>query len=295
MAENKLKVKKVQFKLPDEVTKATGTDPRDLVLVGIPKIGKGTILGALTRSRNAVALDLEKGGYEYIDARKISVYEDDLSDDWDAYQAYIKWRDLLLKEPGKYKYLIIDGLSDLDIFSVIGGTIEYMKATVGKKFNRSGNIPDGEKLPYGHLEWKAVITLPDGAGYLWTRNWFMKQIQLFRQISPFRIYAAHIVDKYIKDDGKEEVIGNEIALTGKLKRIFSSKVTALGKLIADGDKRWINFEVQNDSIIAGSRSQALHGKMLISEKIDDDIICYWDNIFPIKGKSPVLINKQTKN
>jgi len=279
MTETAIEIKKVKFKLPDDVTKATGTDPRDLVLVGIPKIGKGTILGALTRERNAVALDLEKGGYEYIDARKISVYEDDLSDDWDAYNAYIKWRDLLLEEPGKYEYLIIDGLSDLDMFSVIGGTLEYMRATVGKKFNRSGNMPNGKIIPYGHSEWKPVTSLPEGAGYQWTRNWFMKQIQLFRQISPYRVYAAHIVDKYIKDDGKEEVIGNEIALTGKLKRIFSSKVTALGKLVADGDKRWINFDVKNDSIIAGSRSQALHGKMLISEKINDDLVFYWDTVF----------------
>ncbi len=85
---------------------------RDLVLVGIPKIGKGTILGAFTREQNAIVLDMEKGGYEYIDARKISTYEDDLSSDWDSFASYIKWRNLLLEDPGKYEYLIIDGLSD---------------------------------------------------------------------------------------------------------------------------------------------------------------------------------------
>jgi len=273
-------IKKVVFKLPEDVQKASGTDPRDLVLVGIPKIGKGTILGALTRTHNAVALDLEKGGYEYIDARKISVYENDLDGDWEAFIAYIKWRNALLAEPGKYKYLIIDGLSDLDMFSVIGGTLAYMDSVQGKKFNRVKSIAGGTKLNYGDPDWKDVIELPDGAGYQHTRKWFMKQIEMFRQISPYRVYAAHIVDKYIKDDGKEAVIGNEIALTGKLKKIFSSKVTALGKLIADGDKRWINFEVQNDSIIAGSRSSALHGKMLISEKTENgELVFHWDEIF----------------
>ena len=191
MAETK--IKKVEFKLPDAVTKSEATDPRDLVLVGIPKIGKGTILGALTRTHNAVALDLEKGGYEYIDARKISVYEDDLSNDYDAFKAYIKWRNLLLESPGKYKYLIIDGLSDLDMLSVIGGTLAYMNSTQGKKFNRVKNIPNGEKLPYGHKDWKAVTELPEGYGYRWSRDWFMDQIEIFRQISPYRVYAAHIV------------------------------------------------------------------------------------------------------
>ena len=272
-------VKEAKFALPDEITKATGTDPRDLVLVGIPKIGKGTILGALTREKNAIVLDMEKGGYEYIDARKISTYEGDLSSDFDSFKAYIKYRNLLLAEKGKYDYLIIDGLSDLDMLSVIGGTLAYMDTTIGKKFNRKGKIPGGEKLPWGHPDWKAVITLPDGAGYQHTRKWFMDQISIFKQIAPFRIYAAHIVDKYIKDDGKEEVIGNEIALTGKLKRIFASRVTALGKLVADGDERFLNFEVQNDSIISGSRSDALHGKILISKKTDKGVETYWDKIF----------------
>ena len=278
----KVELKKVEFKLPEAITKATGTDPRDLVLVGIPKIGKGTILGALTRTRNAIVMDLEKGGYDYIDARKVSVYEQDLDNDYDAFKAYIKWRNLLLEEKGKYKYLIIDGLSDLDMFSTIGGTFAYMNSTQGKKFNRVRDIANGEKISYGHPDWKYVTELPNGYGYRWSRDWFMDQIEIFRQISPYRIYAAHIVDKYIKDDGKEEVRGSEIALTGQLKRIFSSKVTTLGKLVADGDKRFINFEVQNESIIAGSRSSSLAGKMLISEKIDEKIVFHWDKIFTDK-------------
>jgi len=272
-------VKKVEFKLPEDVTKAEGSDPRDLVLVGIPKIGKGTILGALTRTKNAIVLDLEKGGYEYIDARKISTYEDELSSDFDSFKAYIKWRNILLDNKGKYDYLIIDGLSDLDALSVIGGTLAYMDTVIGKKFNRVKNIPGGEKIPYGHADWKPVISLPDGAGYQHTRNWFMSQIKMFTQISPYRIYAAHIVDKYIKDDGKETVAGSEIALTGQLKRIFASRVTALGKLVADGDKRFLNFDVQNDSIIAGSRTAALHGKVLISEKTENGVKVFWDTIF----------------
>jgi hypothetical protein len=271
---------KVKTALPEKVTKSTATDPRDFVIVGIPKIGKGTILGALTREKNAIVFDLEKGGYEYIDARKISTYEEETDSDYDSFINYIKWRNALLAEKGKYDYLIIDGLSDLDMLSVIGGTLVYMDSTIGKKFNRKGNVSGGEKLPYGDANWKPVTSLPDGAGYQHTRKWFMDQINIFKQISPFRVYAAHIVDKYIKDAGKEEVIGAEIALTGKLKRIFASRVTALGKLIADGDDRYLNFEVQNDSIIAGSRSAALQGKMLISSKLEDGTVeVYWDKVF----------------
>ena len=94
-----------------------------------------------------------------------------------------------------------------------------------------------------------------------------------------RIYAAHVSDKYVKDNGKEEVVGSEISLTGKLKTIFASKVTALAKLVIDGDKRYLSFDVQNDSVIAGSRSPKLAGKILISEKTTEGIKTYWENIY----------------
>lgn len=275
-----VKEKKNPIVLPEDIVEATGTAPRDLVIVGIPKIGKGTILGALTRERNAIVLDLEKGGYEYISARKISTYDQDLSNEFDSYKKYIEARNALLANKGKYEYLIIDGLSDLDSLSVIGGTLTYMDSVIGKKFNRVGGIAGNPKLPYGHPDWKPVTTLADGAGYQHTRNWFLDQIKIFTQIAPYRIYAAHIVDKYIKDDGKETVAGNEIALTGQLKRIFASRVTALGKLVVEGDKRYLNFDVQNDSIVAGSRASSLQGKILISEKKGDIIETYWDSIYP---------------
>jgi len=272
--------KEKEFKLPDDVTPVTSTNPRDLVIISIPKMGKGSILGGFTKNHNALVLDLEKGGYEFIEARKISTYTDQSSTVWDSYQTYIKYRKMLLENKGKYEYLIIDGLSDLDELSVIGGTIAYMNSVIGKKFNREGNVEGGRKYEFGEPEWKSVLTLPEGAGYNHTRQWFLQQIEFFRQISPYRIYAAHVSDKFIKDNGKEEIIGSEISLTGKLKTIFASKVTALAKLVADGDERYLNFDVLNDSIIAGSRAPHLFGKILISKKQKDgSITTYWDKIY----------------
>jgi hypothetical protein len=65
----------------------------------------------------------------------------------------------------------------------------------------------------------------------------MAQVEILQQISPYRLYAAHIADKYIKDNAKEEGCRSEI-LTGQLKRIFASKVTSLAKIKADGDERF---------------------------------------------------------
>ena len=272
-----------EIELPDDISEVQITAPRDLVIVSLPKMGKGTILGDFTTKYNALVLDLEKGGYEYIKARKLSTYTSQETNMIESFRNYIKYRNALLEKKGKYDYLIIDVLSDLDTLSEIGGTLAYMNTTIGKKFNRVGGVEGAKKYEWGDPEYKSVTSLPDGAGYQHTRKWFLEQIDIFRQIAPYRIYAAHITDKYIKEGGKDEVIGSEIALTGQLKRIFASKVTALAKLVADGDERYLNFDVQNDSIIAGSRSPLLKGKILISKKDSktDEIQTFWENIYPI--------------
>ena len=92
-----MKEEKEELKLPDEITIAQGTNPRDLVIVGIPKIGKGVILGDFTTKNNALVFDLEKGGYEFINARKLSTYPTQDTTRWEAFQNYIKYRNLLLE------------------------------------------------------------------------------------------------------------------------------------------------------------------------------------------------------
>jgi len=277
---------KEEFKLPTEITAATLLPPRDLVIISIPKAGKGTILGKFTEQYNALVLDLEKGGYDYISARKISTYTGQETTRWEAFQNYIKYRKMLLENKGKYEYLIIDGLSDLDDLSEIGGTLAYMNSNIGKNFNHE-KLANGNYNPtpyeFNDPKFQSVLTLPEGYGYQHTRTWFMQQVEMIKQIAPYRLWAAHLADKYIKDNGKEQVIGSEVALTGQLKRIFASKVTTMAKLVVDGGERWLNFDVQNDSIVAGSRAPFLEGKMLISSKgADGSIETFWDKIYKQK-------------
>jgi len=274
-----------ELTLPEEISKVSQMPPRDLVILSIPKAGKGTIFGKFTEQYNAIVLDLECGGYDYVAARKISTYPEQDTTKYESFLNYIKYRNLLLQNKGKYEYLIIDGVSDLDDLSNIGGTLVYMDSIIGKNFNRVllPNKTYGDQYTPEDPEWKSVLTLPDGAGYQHFRSWFLRQVEIFKQIAPYRLWAAHIADKYIKDNGKEEVIGSEIFLTGKLKNIFSSRVTALAKLIVDGPERYLNFDVQNDSVLSGSRKPELHGRMLISKQLEDGKIeTYWNKIYPSK-------------
>ena len=269
---------KTEFLLPDEIVKSKDCAPVDLVIISQPKMGKSSIFGDFTLHNNAVVLSLECGGYQYIDARKIEIYDSNETTYFEAFKNYMGMRDALLKNKGKYEFLLVDGLSDLDALSVLGGTYDYMQTAIGKAFNKDAKT--GEIYKFGDERFKLVTVLPDGNGYQHTRNWFMKQIDIFRQIAPKRIFAAHIQDKLLRDGGKEEVSGSELALTGKLKTIFAAKVTALGKLVADENKRYLNFQVQNDGIIAGSRSPHLKDKILISEMgKDNKLVTHWDSIY----------------
>lgn len=272
-----------KFELPDEIVKSTGMAPRDLIIISPPKMGKGTILGALTRQVNGIVFDLEKDGYEYIDARKVSIYKNGNESFLEAYHNYVEYRDLLLTNKGKYDFLIIDTITALDEISEYGGTMYYMYNTVqGQYFNREMDKgrPTGRIYKLGDPEFKTVHDIGEGFGYRWSRQWFLDQIDIFTQISPYRIYAGHIADKIMATKGQtQEVTGIEIALTGKLKRIFASKVTTLSKMISDGSKRLLSFEVDGDNIVAGSRAPHLSGQIVISEKTNDGITTYWDSIY----------------
>lgn len=273
-----------EFVLPDKLVIPKANDPLDIVIISIPKMGKTVLLAELTKTANAITFDLERGGYDYVEARRISVYPDDeeernKTDLMKAFENYINWRNVLLKNKGKYRYLIIDHLSELDALSELGGTYLFMNTIQGKKWNRDEKT--GETLTPRDPDFRYISTMGDGHGYQYTRRWFLEQIEIFRQIAPYRIYAAHVRDKYIKDGNKEEVIGSELSLTGQLKNIFAAKVTTLCKMVAEDNQRYLNFDVMNDSIVAGSRAPKLKGKILISDMDTETnkLKVYWENIY----------------
>lgn len=264
-----------------EVTKPIPAIPKDLCIVGQPKIGKSAIVADLTlRNENSVILDLEKGGYDYLEARRIPIYKEDTDTMKEAYKNYVTVRDELVKSKTLFDFLIIDNITELDALSEIGGTYLYMNTVQGKKFNREGDVPNGRKIEYGEKEWRAVSTLPDGNGYQYTRTWFLNQFDIFRSLAKYRIYIGHISDKYISDSEKDIAVTKELFLTGKLKLIFASRVTSIAKLKRDENKRILDFNVVNDSIIAGSRIGHLKGEMVISE-VDENgkLKTYWEKIY----------------
>lgn len=254
-------------------------DPKDLIIYASPKAGKTTIIASLTNKLNgrAVILNLEKGGTDYLSGYFLNCYEN-LADGYDeAFKNYKSYLEYLKKNIGEVDYLAIDNLSVLDEWADIAGTYFYMQTTQGKKFNRDEK---GVIITHKSPEWKSVTTLGEGTGWRFPREWFMSQVQEIMNLVPYRIWIVHIKDKFIKDTVTQEtIIGSEMNLTGKIKNMLAARVSTISKLIAEGDKRYLSFENDNDSLIAGSRAPHLTGRILISDKVGDVIETYWENVY----------------
>ena len=283
-------IKEEEFLLPTEITEEQEVDPHDLIIISTPKAGKTVITAELTKQikPDALLFCVERGGTDYVSGVILNIWKDPkdpkrLLNIEEAIENYKKYRDALLANRGKYKYLILDNMTDLYTLAEIMGTYYYMYAVpVGKSFNRDKKTH--EEYPFNSPDFRLVTTLPDGNGYQYVYKWFTDQLALFAQIAPYRIYLAHVKDTLLKKkksgDKEEEVKGNEINLTGNLKNIVARQVATLCKLIVDEDKRYLSFEVDDSNVIAGSRVSRLTGKILISEKTKEGkIVTYWDHIF----------------
>ena len=267
--------------LPTNLIKASETAPKDLIIYSQPKMGKTTIMAEFTKELKGKGLiiNLEPGGTDYVDGYYVNCYEKP-SDGFN--EAITKYKEIikeLQENPGTYDYLVLDSLTVLDAWSDIAGTYKYMSTPIGKNFNRDPKT--GRVISHTEPEWKSVTTIGDGNGWRFPRMWFMDQIELISSLAPYRVWIGHVKDKYIKQDGGADIIsGHEINLTGKLKNMLTVRVSTLAKLVAEEDRRYLSFEVDNDNLIGGSRVPHLKGKMLISEKTEKGYKTHWDKIYP---------------
>lgn len=233
--------KQKEIILPDSIVKAKATDPTELVLFGKPKVGKTTALSLL---EDCLIIDLENGS-AYIDALKVSVNSlEELRAVCEA---------IYLREK-KYRYIAIDTLTKLEEWCEWEATEDYMKTTIGKKFNRDNN---GNILP--KKQWESVLTLPQGGGYLYLRNAVKRWIKVFRKLADYRLLICHTRDKSITELGKEVNI-NAIDLTGKLANIVAADAQGVGYIFPNRSNGDIMITFDTKFVEGGNRSPHLIGQ-----------------------------------
>ena len=217
--------------LPKKVIKAARKSPKNMIIYGPPKIGKTT---ALSQLENCLIIDLEDGS-DMVDALKIKV---------NSLAELAKVGQAIISEGKPYKYIAIDTITQLEVWCEEEAKKMYQETPMGKNFD-----PQNKGL--------SVLSLPQGAGYLWLRKAFMKWFFRLSKLADHVIFVGHLKDKYLTKNGKEVKAG-DLSLSGKLREITCANADAIGLVYRGQETTKISFDSTNDDT-AGSRCEHLRG------------------------------------
>jgi hypothetical protein len=234
--------------LPTKKVKADRVNPKRLIIYSKPKTGKTSAFAGLDGN---LIIDLENGA-DYVEAIKVKA--NNLQE---------------LKEIGKaikeanypYKYVTIDTVTALEDMVMPLAINLYKQTPMGK--NYSGD---------------SILTLPNGAGYLYVRQAFFQVLDFIDTLAPQIILSGHIKDKQVDDKG-EMVMSANIDLTGKIKSLICANADAIGYMYRKGNKTILSFKT-NEEVTCGARPEHLRNEeIVISEMIDGVLKTSWEKVF----------------
>lgn len=228
-------------------------DPKNLILYGVPKIGKTSLLSTL---EDNLIVDFEDGS-DYVEALKVKVHS-------------IKEVNELCKAIKEanfpYKFITIDTITALEEFAKPLALKMLRMSPLGSNF-----IGDD------------VLQAPHGAGYGFLRDAIQRIIDKLSSCAPNLILVGHVKDKAIVSMGESQDTNiKELDLTGKTGRILAAKSDAIGFVYRDKDSNLcINFET-NGEATAGARPEHLANKrIIVAERQQDGTFkSCWERIYP---------------
>ena len=232
-----------ELQLPKQVIKAARKSPKNMIMYGPPKVGKTT---ALSQLDGCLIIDLEDGS-DMVDALKVKA--DSLAD-------LAKIGKAIISEGKPYKYIAIDTITQLEVWCEEEAKKMYQATPMGKNFDQQN-------------KGVSVLTLPQGAGYLYLRKAFMNWFHRLSKLAPHVIFIGHLKDKYLEDKAGKEVKANDLDLSGKLRSIACANADAIGYMYRQDGKTMLSFDSSNNDT-AGSRCDHLIGK---NDELD------WGTIF----------------
>ena len=235
--------------LPTKKVKAERVNPKRLIIYSKPKTGKTTAFAGL---EDNLLMDLENGS-DYVDALKIKV--NSLQELLEAGKA--------IKDAGKpYKFVTIDTVTALEDMVGPLAVKLYKQTSMGKNY-------DGDN----------VLSLANGAGYLYLRQAFFQVLDFIDTLAPHIILSGHIKDKQVDDKG-EMVLAANIDLTGKIKSLICANADAIGYMFRKGNKTILSFKT-SEEVTCGARPEHLRNAEIVVSEMNDkgEIEFHWDNVF----------------
>jgi Cdc6-like AAA superfamily ATPase len=222
------------MELPKTKVKASRKSPKNMIIYGAPKIGKTTVLSQLD---DCLIIDLEDGS-DMVDALKIKV---------NNLKELANVGREIFKQGKPYKYIAIDTISKLEEWCEEEGKKIYMKTPMGKNFET--------KNPG-----MSILSLPNGAGYLYLRMAYKKWIDNLNKLADHVILVGHLKDKMLEKKGKEVAV-KDLDLTGKIKQITCANADAVGYIYREDEETMVSFNSMDD-VTAGSRCEHLKGQTM---------------------------------
>lgn len=234
--------------LPTKKIKADRVNPKRLIIYSKPKTGKTSAFAGLEGN---LIIDLENGA-DYVEAIKVKA--NNLQE--------LKEIGKAIKDAGKpYKYVTIDTVTALEDMVMPLAISLYQKTSMGK--NYTGD---------------SVLTLPNGAGYLYVRQAFFQVLDFIDTLAPQIILSGHIKDKQVDDKG-EMVMSANIDLTGKIKSLICANADAIGYMFRKGDQTILSFKT-NEEVTCGARPEHLRNEeIVISEMKKGELVTHWDKVY----------------
>lgn len=241
--------------LPTTKLPKVTNDPKNLIIYGLPKVGKTTLLSNLD---NCLILDLEEGS-DYVEALKIKVHN--VKELTDVIKA--------IKEAGNpYKFIAVDTITALEDLAKPLALNLYKQTPAGQQDNQT----------------RDVTTIAHGAGYGFLRDAIELLINKISEVTQNVIIVGHVKDKAIVTASGVET-GNikDFDLTGKAGRIMAAKSDAIGFIYRDKESNLcINFENGGEAT-AGARPEHLAGKKIIVAEYNKEtggFTPHWERIYP---------------
>lgn len=234
--------------LPTKKVKADRINPKRLIIYSKPKTGKTSAFAGLEGN---LIIDLENGA-DYVEAIKVKA--NNLQE--------LKEIGKAIKEAGyPYKYVTIDTVTALEDMVMPLAINLYKQTPMGK--NYSGD---------------SILTLPNGAGYLYVRQAFFQVLDFIDTLAPQIILSGHIKDKQVDDKG-EMVMSANIDLTGKIKSLICANADAIGYMFRRGDQTILSFKT-NEEVTCGARPEHLRNEeIVISEMVNGELMTHWEKVY----------------
>lgn len=253
--------------LPTTKSVKKTNDPNNMIMFGLPKVGKTTALSLL---KNALIIDLENGT-DYIEGYVAKANDiKDLNLIARSMMPTINGKANPNYEENNFKFVIIDTITALEDMCLPLAKKLYMETPMGRNY-------DGDD----------VRTLPNGAGYLYIREAVKKVIGWFKNTGKNLILTGHVKDKSLVEGGTDLNV-KSLDLNGKLSNILSADSDAICYVYRDVETGSLmaNFGDMN-SVLTGARMPHLAGKTieLAERKLNEttnewEIVTHWERIFP---------------